>query len=217
MSGLNYLDDITQSVGNTPLVKIQKLTASRGIKATILAKLEFFNPTASVKDRMAIYMLNAADQSGELKPNSTIIEATSGNTGAAVAMYAAAHGHKAILTIPDKMSSEKIDTLKAFGAEVHICPTAVPPDDPQSYYETAKAIAAKCERPYMLNQYHSPDNIQAHYMTTGPEIWNQTGGKIDVLVAGIQATEGEQQVFAILGQPETGASQETSVDPYSHG
>jgi len=185
MSGLNYLDDITQSVGNTPLVKIQKLTASRGIKATILAKLEFFNPTASVKDRMAIYMLNAADQSGELKPNSTIIEATSGNTGAAVAMYAAAHGHKAILTIPDKMSSEKIDTLKAFGAEVHICPTAVPPDDPQSYYETAKAIAAMCERPYMLNQYHSPDNIQAHYMTTGPEIWNQTGGKIDVLVAGI--------------------------------
>jgi cystathionine beta-synthase len=185
MSDLNYFEDITETVGNTPLVKIRKLTAVRGIKATILVKLEFFNPTASVKDRMAIYMLNAAAKSGELKPNSTIIEATSGNTGAAAAMYAAAHGHKAILTIPDKMSSEKIDTLKAFGAEVHICPTAVPPDDPQSYYETAKSLAAKCERPFMLNQYHNPENIQAHYATTGPEIWAQTGGKIDVLVAGI--------------------------------
>lgn len=185
MSGLHYFDNITRTVGNTPLVRIRKLTGSRGIKATILAKLEFFNPTASVKDRMAIYMLDAAAESGDLKPNSTIIEATSGNTGAAVAMYAAAHGHNAILTIPDKMSSEKIDTLKAFGAAVHICPTAVPPDDPRSYYETAKRLAEECERPFMLNQYHSPDNIRAHYATTGPEIWEQTGGEIDVLVAGI--------------------------------
>ena len=113
MGGMNYLDDITQSVGNTPLVKIRKLTATRGIKATVLVKLEFMNPTASVKDRMAIYMLTEAAKSGELKPNSAIIEATSGNTGAAAAMYGAAHGHRVILTIPDKMSSEKIDTLKA--------------------------------------------------------------------------------------------------------
>ncbi len=185
MSRANYLDDITQSVGNTPLVKIRKLTASRGITATVLAKVEFFNPTASVKDRMAIYMLNAAVNSGALKPSSTIIEATSGNTGAAAAMFGAAHGQKVILTIPDKMSSEKIDTLKAFGAEVHICPTAVPPDDPQSYYETAKTLATKCKEPFMLNQYHNPDNIAAHYATTGPEIWQQTGGKIDVFVAGV--------------------------------
>ena len=185
MGGLNYLDDITQSVGNTPLVKIRKLTASRGIEATVLVKLEFMNPTASVKDRMAIYMLTEAAKSGELKPNSAIIEATSGNTGAAAAMYGAAHGHRVILTIPDKMSSEKIDTLKAFGAEVHICPTAVAPDDPRSYYETAKSLAAQCEEPFMLNQYHNPDNILAHYNTTGPEIWEQTGGNIDVFVAGV--------------------------------
>ena len=185
MSDLTYFEDITQTVGNTPLVKIQKLTAARGIRATVLVKLEFFNPTASVKDRMAIYMLNAAAKSGQLKPNGTIIEATSGNTGAAAAMYAAAHGHKVILTIPDKMSSEKIDTLKALGAEVHICPTAVPPDDPRSYYETAKQLAAQCEHPFMLNQYHNPDNIGAHYATTGPEIWEQTGGKLDVFVAGV--------------------------------
>lgn len=185
MSGIEYLDNITESVGNTPLVKIRKLTASRGIKATVLAKVEFFNPTASVKDRMAIFMLNAAAKSGELKPNSTIIEATSGNTGAAAAMYGAAHGHKVVLTIPDKMSSEKIDTLKAFGAEVHICLTAVPPDDPRSYYETAKSLAEKCDEPFMLNQYHNPDNIGAHYATTGPEIWQQTGGEIDVFVAGV--------------------------------
>ncbi len=183
MSSIHYLENITESVGNTPLVKIRKLTASRGIKATILAKVESFNPTASVKDRMAIYMLNAAAKTGELKPSSTIIEATSGNTGAAAAMYGAAHGHKVILTIPDKMSDEKIDTLKAFGAEVHICPTAVPPDHPQSYYEAAKALASECDEPYMLNQYHNPDNIAAHYATTGPEIWEQTGGEIDVLVA----------------------------------
>jgi len=185
MTGSGFLDNVTQAVGNTPLVQIRKLTAARGIKATVLAKLEYFNPTASVKDRMAIYMLNEAAKSGELKPNSTIIEATSGNTGAAAAMYGAAHGHRVILTIPDKMSSEKIDTLKAFGAEVHICPTAVPPDDPQSYYETAKKLAAECEAPFMLNQYHNPDNANAHYNTTGPEIWNQLDGKIDVLVAGV--------------------------------
>ena len=185
MGGLNFFDDITRSVGNTPLVKIRKLTAARGINATVLVKLEFLNPTASVKDRMAVYMLDAAAESGDLKPNSIIIEATSGNTGAAAAMYGAAHGHKVILTIPDKMSTEKIDTLKAFGAEVHICPTAVPPDDPRSYYETAKSLAAQCDEPFMLNQYHNPDNILAHYNTTGPDIWEQTGGQIDVFVAGV--------------------------------
>ncbi len=185
MSSHRYLDDITQTVGNTPLVKIRKITNNRGITATILAKIESFNPTASVKDRMAIYMLNEAARIGDLKPNATIIEATSGNTGAAAAMYGAAHGHRVLLTIPDKMSTEKIDTLKAYGAEVHICPTAVAPDDPRSYYEVAKSLAAECHEPYMLNQYHNPDNILAHYHTTGPEIWRQTGGQIDVLVAGV--------------------------------
>jgi len=185
MSQNFYLDDITQSVGNTPLVRLRRLTAQRGIKATVLVKPEFLNPSGSVKDRMAIYMIAEAIKSGKLKPGGTIIEATSGNTGAAVAMFAAAHGYRAVFTIPDKMSSEKVDALKAFGAEVHICPTAVPPDDPQSYYETANRLAQDQHNPFMLNQYHNLDNIRAHYSTTGPEIWTQTGGALDVFVAGI--------------------------------
>jgi cystathionine beta-synthase len=185
MTAKRWVDDITQAVGNTPLVKIRNLTADRGIKATVLAKVESFNPTGSVKDRMALFMLNEAARSGALKPGGTIIEATSGNTGAAVAMFAAAFGYQAILTIPDKMSQEKIDTLKAFGAEVHVCPTAVAPDDPRSYYEVAKTIASQRTSAFLLNQYHNPDNIRAHYEMTGPEIWEQTGGRIDVLVAGV--------------------------------
>ena len=185
MSAKSYLDDITLAVGNTPLVRIRNLTAQRGIKATVLAKVESFNPTGSVKDRMAMFMLKEAAKSGELEPGGTIIEATSGNTGAAVAMFAAAFGYKAILTIPDKMSKEKIDTLRAFGAEVHICPTAVAPDDPRSYYEVAKQLAKESQDAFLLNQYHNPNNIRAHYATTGPEIWEQTGGEIDTLVAGV--------------------------------
>jgi cystathionine beta-synthase len=185
MSAKSYLDDITLAVGNTPLVRIRNLTAQRGVRATVLAKVESFNPTGSVKDRMAIFMLKEAVQSGELEPGGTIIEATSGNTGAAVAMFAAVFGYKVILTIPDKMSQEKVDTLRAFGAEVHICPTAVAPEDPRSYYEVAKRLAKESKNAFLLNQYHNPNNIRAHYETTGPEIWKQTGGEIDVLVAGV--------------------------------
>jgi cystathionine beta-synthase len=180
-----YANDITEVIGNTPLVKLRRLTAERGIKATVLVKLEFLNPSGSIKDRMAIYLLKQAVRKGELKPGGTIIEATSGNTGAAVAMFAAANGFKAILTIPDKMSKEKVDALRAFGAEVHICPTAVPPDSPESYYETAKRIHRETPNSYLVGQYFNLDNIEAHYRTTGPEIWRQTQGKIDVLVGGI--------------------------------
>ncbi|MCB2230412.1 cysteine synthase family protein [bacterium] len=180
-----YVDDITQTVGDTPLVRIRKMTADRGISATVLVKPEFLNPTGSVKDRMAIYILTEAVKNGTLTPGGTIIEATSGNTGAAVAMFAAAHDYKAVLTIPDKMSKEKIDALRAFGAEVHICPTAVAPDHPDSYYETAKRVAEQHDNVFMLNQYHNLDNLNAHYRTTGPEIWRQTGGKIDCFVAGV--------------------------------
>jgi len=180
-----YANDITEVIGDTPLVKLRRLTAERGIKATVLVKLEFLNPSGSIKDRMAIYLLKEAVRKGELKPGGTIVEATSGNTGAAVAMFAAANGFKAILTIPDKMSKEKVDALRAFGAEVHICPTAVPPDSPESYYETAKRIQRETPNSYLVGQYFNLDNIEAHYRTTGPEIWRQTAGKIDVLVGGI--------------------------------
>ncbi len=180
-----YAGDITETVGNTPLVRLRSLPDELGIEATVLVKLEFLNPTGSVKDRMAVYLLREAERKGELKSGGTIIEATSGNTGAAVAMFAAAFGYKAILTIPDKMSKEKVDSLKAFGAEVHVCPTAVPPDSPDSYYETAKRIQSETPNSYLIGQYTNLDNIEAHYRTTGPEIWRQTGGKIDVFVGGI--------------------------------
>lgn len=180
-----YADNITEAIGNTPLVRLRRLTADLGIKATILAKLEYLNPTGSVKDRMAVYILKQAIARGDLKPGGTIVEATSGNTGAAVAMFAAVHGYKAILTIPDKMSREKVDTLRAFGAEVHICPTAVPAESPESYYETAKRLARETKNSYLIGQYFNLDNIEAHYQITGPEIWKQTKGKIDVLVGGI--------------------------------
>ncbi len=180
-----YCENITEAIGNTPLVRLRRLTADLGIKATILAKLEYLNPTGSVKDRMAVYILKQAIARGDLKPGGTIVEATSGNTGAAVAMFAAVHGYKAILTIPDKMSREKVDTLRAFGAEVHICPTAVPAESPESYYETAKRLARETKNSYLIGQYFNLDNIEAHYQITGPEIWKQTKGKIDVLVGGI--------------------------------
>ncbi len=180
-----YYNDITEAVGGTPLIKLRRLTAERGIKATVLVKPEFLNPSGSVKDRMAVYILKKAIERGELQPGGTIVEATSGNTGAAVAMFASANDYKAIFTIPDKMSKEKIDTLKAFGGSVYVCPTAVPADSPDSYYETAKRLHRETPGSYFIGQYFNLDNIEAHYHLTGPEIWEQCDGKIDVLVGGI--------------------------------
>ena len=185
LSEVEFIDDMTHAVGNIPLVRLRRLQQERGIKGTILVKPEFLNPTGSVKDRMAMFLLRQAEAKGELKPGGTIVEATSGNTGAAVAMFAAAHGYKAILTIADKMSKEKVDALRAYGAEVHICKTDVEPEDPQSYYETAKRIHRETPDSYFVGQYFNTDNIEAHYRTTGPEIWCQTNGNIDVLVGGI--------------------------------
>ena len=180
-----WSDDITGAIGNTPLVRLRRMTARRGIKATVLVKPEFINPTGSIKDRMAVYILREAERKGELKPGGTIVEASSGNTGAAVAMFAATHGYKAIITIPDKMSKEKVDTLRALGAEVHVCPTAVPAESPESYYETGKRIHRETPGAYWVGQYFNLKNIEAHYMLTGPEIWEQSGGHLDVFVGGI--------------------------------
>ena len=181
-----YYNEISETIGNTPLVRLRKIPQERGIAATILLKIEYFNPTGSVKDRMAVYILKKAIREGKLKPGGTIVEATSGNTGAAVAMFAASNGYKAVLTIPDKMSKEKVDTLRAYGAEVHVCPTAVPPDSPESYYETAKRVVKDTPNSYMISQYHNLDNIEAHYHTTGPELWKQTReGQFHALIGGI--------------------------------
>jgi len=180
---VQYLENILQAIGRTPLIRLSKLAPLDGPK--ILVKPEFLNPGGSVKDRMAIYIIEKAEKEGLLKPGGTIVENTSGNTGVGVAMVAAIKGYKTIFTMPDKMSSEKIDLLKAFGARVVVTPTDVPADSPQSYYETAKRIARETPNSFYLNQYHNPDNIEAHYYTTGPELYEQTGGKIDYLVAGI--------------------------------
>ena len=179
---MKYHNDILGTIGNTPLVRLNKV--AKGIKPTVLAKIEFFNPGGSVKDRMAIYMVEEAVKKGLLKSGGTLVENTSGNTGIGLALYAAVKDYKAIFTIPDKMSREKIDLLRAYGAEVVICPTAVPPDSPESYYEVAKRIVRETPNSYLVNQYHNQDNVEAHYRTTGTEIWEETQGKIDYLVAG---------------------------------
>lgn len=181
----SFVQNITEAIGDTPLVKLQKMPKKHGVKATILVKPEFLNPTGSVKDRMAVYILKKAIADGLLKPGGTIVEATSGNTGAAVAMFAAVNGYKAILSIPDKMSKEKVDAMRAFGAQVHICPTAVPADSPESYYEVGKRLADQTPNSYFIGQYNNLNNIEAHYKLTGPEIWRQTGGRLDVFVGGI--------------------------------
>jgi cystathionine beta-synthase len=180
---MKYMENILQAIGETPLVKLGRLADPGGPK--IYVKPEFMNPGGSVKDRMALYIIEKAEREGLLKPGGTIVENTSGNTGVGVAMVAAIKGYKAIFTMPDKMSNEKIDLLKAFGAKVVITPTDVPADSPKSYYETAKRIARETPNSFYLNQYHNPDNIEAHYLTTGPEIYRQTDGKIDYFVAGI--------------------------------
>jgi len=174
---------ILSYIGSTPIVRLQRIGDAAG--ADIWVKPEYLNPAGSIKDRMALYIIEKAEREGLLKPGGTIIENTSGNTGMGVAMVAAVKGYRVILTIPDKMSSEKINTLKAFGAKVIVTPTNVPADSPQSYYETAKRLHRENPGSFYVNQYHNPDNIEAHYHTTGPEIWEQVEGKIDYFVAGI--------------------------------
>jgi cystathionine beta-synthase len=180
---MKFCKSVLDAIGNTPLIRLNKVAFPGG--ATVLAKAEIMNPGGSVKDRMALYILEQAEKSGLLKPGGTIVENTSGNTGVGVAIVAAVKGYRCIFTMPDKMSTEKINFLKAFGAEVVVTPTNVPADSPQSYYETAKRIARETPNAFYLNQYHNPMNIQAHYKLTGPELWKETGGRIDVFVSGI--------------------------------
>ncbi len=174
---------ILKAIGNTPLVKLNQVAEE--IKPVIWAKLEFLNPSGSVKDRMALYMIEDAERKGLLKPGGTIVENSSGNTGASLAMVAAVKGYRCIITMPDKMSDEKKNLMKALGAEVIVTPTDVPPDSPESYYSVARRIAAETPNAWYPDQYNNPKNIEAHYHTTGPEIWEQRGGDVDYLVAGI--------------------------------
>jgi len=180
---LRVYDDVVQAIGDTPLVKLNKVT--RGIRAQVYAKLEFMNPGGSVKDRIGLAMIERAEREGKLKPGGTIVEGTSGNTGVGLAIAAAIKGYKCIFVMPDKMSEDKIRLLRAFGARVVITPTAVEPDDPRSYYSVSKRLAEETPNTILAGQYWNPANPQAHYETTGPEIWNQTQGKIDYFVCGM--------------------------------
>lgn len=178
-----YYRNILELIGNTPLVRLNKVTT--GIQATVLAKLEYFSPGNSVKDRIGVKMIDDAEKKGLIKPGGTIVEGTSGNTGMALALAAIIKGYKCICTVPDKQSREKIDLLKAVGAEVIVTPTNVDPNDPRSYYSVAKKLSEEIPNSYYPNQYYNLSNLRAHYETTGPEIWEQTGGKVTHFVAGV--------------------------------
>lgn len=176
-------NNILETIGNTPLVKLNKI--SKGLNAFIYAKLEFFNPGGSVKDRIAISMIEAAEKAGVIKPGYVLIEPTSGNTGIGLALAAAVKGYKLICPIPDKMSKEKINVLKALGTKVIITPTQVSTNDPRHYCRVAEKLNKEIPNSFILNQYFNPANPEVHYRTTGPEIWKQTNGEVDILVAGI--------------------------------
>jgi len=180
---MQYAKNILETIGNTPLVRLNNIT--KGIEATVLAKVEFFNPGSSVKDRMALKMVEDAEQDGRLKPGGTIVEGTSGNTGMGLALAAIVKGYQLICVSTDKQSKEKFDILRAVGAEVIVCPTNVAPEDPRSYYSTSKRIAEETPNSWYVNQYDNPSNSIAHYQQTGPEIWDQTNGKITHFVVGV--------------------------------
>ncbi|RPD99864.1 pyridoxal-phosphate dependent enzyme [Aureibaculum marinum] len=180
---MQYAKNILETIGNTPLVKLNRIT--KEIEALVLAKVETFNPGNSLKDRMAVKMIEDAEADGRLKPGGTIIEGTSGNTGMGLALVAIVRGYKLICVISDKQSKEKMDVLRALGAEVVVCPTNVEPDDPRSYYSVSKRLATETPNSWYVNQYDNPSNALAHYEQTGPEIWEQTNGKITHFIVGV--------------------------------
>lgn len=180
---MEYAENILGTIGNTPLVKMNKLVED--LPCLVLAKYETFNPGNSVKDRMALTMIEDAEADGRLQPGGTIIEGTSGNTGMGLALAAIMKGYKLICVLADKQSKEKMDILRAVGADVHVCPTNVDPDDPRSYYSTSKRLSEEIPNSWYVNQYDNPSNCKAHYQSTGPEIWKQTEGKVTHFVVGV--------------------------------
>jgi cystathionine beta-synthase len=183
LSRMRYHESLVDLIGNTPLVKLRRVTA--GLAPTVLAKVEYFNPGGSVKDRIAVRMIDAAEEAGKLKPGGTIVEPTSGNTGIGLAIVAQQRGYKCIFVCPDKVSGDKIDTLRAYGAEVVVCPTAVAPEDPRSYYAVSDRLARETPGGWKPDQYANPNNPLSHYESTGPELWDQTDGRITHFVAGV--------------------------------
>ena len=182
---MKYAEHIADLVGNTPLVKLNNVVKDAGVACTVLAKVEYMNPGGSVKDRIALRMVEAAEASGELKPGGTIVEPTSGNTGVGLALVAQRKGYTCVFVCPDKVSQDKRDVLKAYGAEVVVCPTAVAPDHPDSYYSVSDRLVKEIEGAWKPNQYANPEGPNSHYATTGPEIWDDTDGRVTHFVAGV--------------------------------
>jgi cystathionine beta-synthase len=180
---MRYYDNVVELIGNTPLVRLRSVTA--GITATVLAKVEYFNPGGSVKDRIALRMVEEAEKSGLLQPGGTIVEPTSGNTGVGLALVAQLRGYRCVFVCPDKVSEDKQNVLRAYGAEVVVCPTAVAPEDPRSYYSVSDRLSREIPGAWKPNQYSNPNNPRSHYETTGPELWDQTAGRITHFVAGV--------------------------------
>ena len=181
---MDYFENVIDAVGNTPLIRLARIERGEGIRARLLAKIEYLNPGGSVKDRPAVKMIEVAEKEGLLKPGGTIVEPTSGNTGAGLTLAAAVKGYRCICVMPDKTSKDKQDFLKALGAEVVVTPTLAP-DDPESYYAVAERLADEIPGGFKPGQYENPANALAHYETTGPEVWEQTGGRITHFVAGM--------------------------------
>src|SRR5689334_945486 len=185
MDPVKYAEHIADLVGNTPLVKLSSVTRGpEDIACTVLAKVEYFNPGGSVKDRIALRMIEAAEESGELKPGGTIVEPTSGNTGVGLALVAQKRGYDLVFVCPDKVSQDKQDVLRAYGARVVVCPTAVEPEHPDSYYSVSDRLVREIDGAWKPNQYYNPEGPNSHYLTTGPEIWRDTDGRITHFVAG---------------------------------
>src|SRR5690606_28189952 len=180
---MRYVDNVVELIGNTPLVRLNRVTA--GFQATVLAKVEYLNPGGSVKDRIALRMVEEAEKAGLLRPGGTIVEPTSGNTGVGLALVAQLKGYRCVFVCPDKVSEDKQNVLRAYGAEVVVCPTAVAPEDPRSYYSVSDRLAREIPGAWKPNQYANPAKPQSHYETTGPEIWAQTEGRITHFVAGV--------------------------------
>ena len=181
LQNIHYYDSLLELTGNTPLVSLERIASQ--MEGHFFAKLEAFNPGHSAKDRTALYIITEAEKQGLLKPGGVIIETTSGNTGFSLAMIAAIRGYRCILAVTDKSSQDKIDMLRALGAEVHVCPAKVAPEDPRSYYEVAKRLHKETPNSIYINQYFNPLNIEAHYQSTGREIWEQTSGEVTHVVA----------------------------------
>jgi cystathionine beta-synthase len=206
-----YVDSVVELIGNTPLVRLNRVT--EGIAATVLAKIEYLNPGGSVKDRIALKMVEAAEQAGLLRPGGTIVEPTSGNTGVGLALVAQLRGYRCIFVCPDKVSEDKRNVLRAYGAEVVVCPTAVAPEDPRSYYQVSDRLAAEVPGAFKPDQYANPANPLSHYETTGPEVWSQTDGRVTHFVAGVGTGGTISGVGRYLKEASGGSVRIVGADP----